>query len=174
MEKQEFCILASPHFSSQRHRVEVGSYAANLQPASPSLSEISSTTSCLVDCSDAGNCPSQRSTASEPRSRLLPLPASASPAPSGGGSGTGGVLVGPGRDVDLSLLDLAAGLRQQVLDLLLRLQVEHHVPELLLQLFYRHVLQVTWKGGGDRRRFTSVRDKKNTRLLPQLFRRRGT
>lgn len=94
--------------------------------------------------------------------RLLPLPAPAPPAPSGGGlgpgpgprPGPGAALRGAGPDVDLPLLDLAAGLRQQVLDLLLRFQVEHHVPELLLQLFYRHVLQITCSEKG--RRFGSV------------------
>lgn len=86
--------------------------------------------------------------------RLLPLPAPAPPASSGGGPGAGAALRGAGRDVDLSLLDLAAGLRQQVLDLLLRLQVEHHVPELLLQIFYGHVLQIPCRE--KRRGFGSV------------------
>lgn len=88
--------------------------------------------------------------------RLLPLPAPAPPAPSGGGLGPGAALRGAGPDVDLPLLDLAAGLRQQVLDLLLRFQVEHHVPELLLQLFYRHVLQISCREEG--RWFGSVQD----------------
>lgn len=72
---------------------------------------------------------------------LLPLPASASAA-SGGGPGSSAALRWAGCYVDLSLLDLAAGLWQQVLDLLLRFQVEHHVSELLLQLLYGRVLQV--------------------------------
>lgn len=70
-----------------------------------------------------------------PQEALLPLPSAASPSPAGGGGGaSAGGVRRAGPDVDLSLLDLAAGLRGKVLDLLLRLQVEHDVPQLLLQL----------------------------------------
>lgn len=73
-------------------------------------------------------------------SALLPLPAPA-PAASAGASSSA-ALRWAGCYVDLSLLDLAAGLWQQVLDLLLRFQVEHHVSELLLQLLDGCVLQM--------------------------------
>lgn len=85
---------------------------------------------------------------------LLPLPASASPASAGRGPGSNAALRWAGGYVDLSLLDLAAGLWQQVLDLLLRFQVEHHVSELLLQLLYRHVLHIACRT--NRRRFQPV------------------
>lgn len=68
---------------------------------------------------------------------LLPLPAAAPPSSARGGAGprrAQGAVPRAGSDVDLSLLDLAASLRRQVFNLLLRLQVKHHVSELLLQL----------------------------------------
>lgn len=85
---------------------------------------------------------------------LLPLPASASPASAGRGPGSSAALRWAGGYVDLSLLDLAAGLWQQVLDLLLRFQVEHHVSELLLQLLDHHVLHIACRT--NRRRFQPV------------------
>lgn len=76
----------------------------------------------------------------------LPLPAPASPSPAGGraaGSPRAQSAVRrAGPDVDLSFLDFAASLRGQVFDLLLRLQIKHHVSQLLLQLSDRHVLTV--------------------------------
>lgn len=78
--------------------------------------------------------------------RLLPPPAAAPPASGRGGAGSCRacpVVGGGGADVDLPLLDLAAGVGRQVLDLLLGLQVEHDVTELLLELLNRHVLQLT-------------------------------
>lgn len=60
---------------------------------------------------------------------LAPL-APALPAAQLGGRGGGG----PGGDVDLALLELLAGGGGHLADLLLRLQVEHDVAQLLLQL----------------------------------------
>lgn len=76
---------------------------------------------------------SRTSTQDGAPSTLLPPPAPASAAPAGGGA-CGGRVRGAGGDVDLSVLDLAASLGRQLLDLLLRLQIEHDVSELLLQL----------------------------------------
>lgn len=73
---------------------------------------------------------------------LLPLPAPAPPAPAGGGARRVPVRRA-GRDVDLSVLDLAASLGGQLLDLLLRLQIEHDVSQLLLQLGDDGVLTVS-------------------------------
>lgn len=72
---------------------------------------------------------------------LLPLPAAASPGPTRGGARSIRVRLA-GRDVDLPVLDFAASFGGQLFDLLLRLQIKHHVSELLLQLGYYHVLSV--------------------------------
>lgn len=78
--------------------------------------------------------------------RLLPLPAAAPAASGSRGAGlrrAQSAVRRVGWDVDLPLLDLTASLRGQVLDLLLRLQVKHHVSQLLLQLLYRRVFTLT-------------------------------
>lgn len=75
--------------------------------------------------------------------RLLPPPTPSSPASARGGACSGGAhpaVRGVGCNVDLPLLDFAASFGWQVFDLLLRLQIKHHVSELLLELSYRHVL----------------------------------
>lgn len=76
--------------------------------------------------------------------RLLPLSAPASPASARGRAGSCAVCRA-GCDVDLSLLDLTASLWREVLNLLLSLQIKHHVSQLLLQLCYCPVLTFTYK-----------------------------
>lgn len=67
---------------------------------------------------------------------LSPLGSSFPAAQSAGAVGRGPGLRGGGSrsDVDLTLLDFLPGVRRHPIDLLLRLQVEHDVPQLLLQL----------------------------------------
>lgn len=93
--------------------------------------------------------------------RLLPPSAAAPPTSGRGGAGScraGPFVRGSSADIDLPLLDLAAGVGRQVLDLLLGLKVEHDITELLLELPYRHVLQLTW----------GVRDRHGPSVLARL------